>query len=278
MRTATWLAAVGLGVATAFGAVGEAGATPVLFGITFDGGATGDQLIRIDTGTGAGSVVGSTGVAMAAFGLGTLGNSLYAYDQRTDVLRELDPNDGHVISSTPIGAGNLSGEGGLDFAADGTGFVAPAGTTSGRLWQFDLATGTASLVTGQLAPSMDGLAFDPATGILYGVSQIAYGLYTIDPLSGLTTMLSAGNSLIGQGRPDIAGLAFTPDGSLWLAAVGNLYSIDKVQGTATLVGTIGYDISGLAVVDVPGEPIPEPSTVLLLGGGLLGLAWGRRRP
>jgi len=214
---------------------------------------------------------------MRAFGLSGLGTRLYTYDQRADLLRELDPANAHTLASIDIGAGNLAGEGAVELGENGVGWVAESGTTTGRLWRFDLGAGTATLVTDQLTPSLDGLALQPVTGTLFGISQLSYGLYTLDPDTGATTAISVQNTLSGPGRTDVAGLAFAPDDTLWLAAVGNLYSVDKLKGTVTLVGATGYDVSGLAFVDVPAEPIPEPATVVLLGGGLLGLGLRARR-
>jgi hypothetical protein len=96
-------------------------AAPVLFGITFD-----ETLIRIDTASGAGTLVGNLSSRMEAFGLGTRNNRLYTFDQNADLVRELSPTDGSTLNSYDVGISTF-GEGGLAFRADGIGFLAQGG-------------------------------------------------------------------------------------------------------------------------------------------------------
>lgn len=115
---------------------------------------------------------------------------------------------------------------------------------------------------------------DPA-GSLYVFSDDAIGsdvLTLLDKTSGDTLQVW----LIGAqlGRP---GLAFAPDGTLFIAdgsvnGTGNLYLFDISTATLTNVGSTGLD-GGLTSLAV----IPEPSTLVLLTLGMVGLfAKGRR--
>jgi len=65
---------------------------------------------------------------------------------------------------------------------------------------------------------------------------------------------------------------------------GELYTINTITGLSTLVGPIDFDniksLSWVQSIGSPAEPspVPEPSTMLLLSTGLVGLAgWGRRK-
>jgi len=250
------------------------GAGPVLFGLTFHppSDPSPEQLVRIDPSTGAATAVGPLETRMLPFGLGTRDGRLYTYDSAAGRVRELDPSSGATLATIDIGTSGLIGEGGMDFRSDGTGFLAHATPVSAQLWSFDVEAGTATSVSGPdgLSPRFDGLAFEPGSDALFGISQMTYLLYRIDPSTGMTQLVGATG--IASGRAQLAGLAFAGDGTLYLAAVGNLYTLDTSTGLATLVGPTGFDdVAGLTFVDMA-EPIAEPGTMVLLGAGLVGLA------
>ncbi len=82
-------------------------------------------------------------------------------------------------------------------------------------------------------------------GQLYGWSREFGGLSRIDPETGASEMVSP-----GARAPDIQGLAFHPDGTLYGAGT-SLYRIDVETGETERIGGSGIHIRGIAFLPLP---------------------------
>lgn len=215
----------------------------VLFGITFFK----NELIKIDPATGAGTLVMNIGSTESGYGLTTFNGSLYTFNPNTSSLDKLSMIDGRVLSSTTLSVTGLAGEGDLVIGADGEGFLAsafdPSGAPTHPIYRFDANTGVA-VELGGTEVAIDGLALDdnqtPST--LYALGQgdavdadpatVETQLYTVNQLTG--TLTPVGPIGVPQNSP-IAGLTFSPDGTLYASIDDKLYTLDTATGAATIV-------------------------------------------
>lgn len=207
-------------------------------------------------------------------------------------------------AATLKGSTNFDAVPGLAFDLNGTLFgsaidkLANPDEVSDRLITIDPGTGIGSLrgVYGSNIVSVDGIAVDPTSGILYGVGNDLMDenfLITIDKMSGAATKEGVITEL-GSGSPlpgSIVGLAFDPMGNLFGSIGGNpldpsdrgtIVSIDINALTFTAFDNgFGDNLIDGPVSDIAfnsGTAVPEPSSFALLGLGAAGfLGWRRRK-
>jgi hypothetical protein len=261
----------------------QTGATPVLFGTEIDNGT----LFTIDLTSGVATTVGtfipSTQIEGLSFNPDT--GTFYGTDNSNHTLIEIstEPVNWSVANSLPYGTytnlarnpvtGNyythFNNGDFLSTVDPLTGAIVPVGPSSGvyvqslafsnsgrlfgigdipapgqeALYEFDVFTGailsTTEITSNLINPRFDNsLAIHPETGVFYTIAAIEGGLYEIDPSTGVATRIG-------------------------YTGLRNIRALDF----ATIIEPH----------PVP-EPIPEPSTIILLGTGLIGLTgWGRKK-
>jgi hypothetical protein len=133
-------------------------------------------------------------------------------------------------------------------------------------------TGTSTLIGPTGLGPISGLAWDVATGTMYGITGCAD-----DGLSDLVTidMATGAATIVGPTGVTAGSLEFGPDGQLYAGGNnrdgGNLYRISTLDGSATLVGPTGFgSVTGLTFVnttlvlvemDIRPESCPNPLNV-----------------
>lgn len=232
-----------------------------LYAVTLD-----EEFLSVNPATGAGTLIGILDTSMDGFGLSSLGLAVYTYDQNAGRLRRLDTSTGHTLTTIDIGI-EAKGEGSIAFRCDGIGFLARSFGSANTLWNFDPAVPDSAAVY-DMEFGIDGLDFD-ANGILYGLSQSSYNLYTINQRSAEATLIGP-TGLIS--RSFLGGLTFSSDGTLYAVLNDALYTLNPATGAANLIGPIGFDrVSGLTAA------MPIPDAVLLCAFGIIIVGRLRRR-
>lgn len=144
------------------------------------------------------------------------------------------------------------------------------GTDYSKLYTVNQSTGVATFVGifGSGITEAWALDYDTVTGRIYGVDGDLDQLFWVNPSTGAATLIG------DTERDSISDIAFDwQSGNLYgietLQPSDYFFAVDKKTGATTDIGPMGEPIyvKGLA------KPIPEPTTFLLLGSGLLGLVW-----
>jgi hypothetical protein len=113
--------------------------------------------------------------------------------------------------------------------SDGVVFAADIG---GMLYTLDIDTGVPTPIGPMGLPNVVTLAFDPTSGILYGLCRTGPGtLYTIDPATAVCTLVGPTSNSTNYG------LSCSATGQLFAtSSTGSLSMLDKLTGAPTTIG------------------------------------------
>ena len=208
------------------------------------GHTDGGRFISIDPSTGAGTLIGFTGLeAVPAIAINSKGK-IFSVDDGSGSLYRIDGQTGNAIEILNTGMSHITG-----LAFDRNDLLYAYSEGSNSLFFIDLERGITNLV-GYTGSGFRGIAFNPIDNSLWGCRWS--DIFTINTDNGVSTLI--GDTFLEVPLTDIH---FDILGNLYATAggnfsVNNLAFIDKMTGVGSLIGEIGFEtVSGLAFYNVP---------------------------
>ena len=206
------------GIGTAVGAFGFDSvfglAYDTLRGVVWGSDTATDQLLSIDLNTGIGSAIGAPG-----FG----GITGLAYDSVHDIVYGSDVQTAQLVRISPTtGAGTAVGLTGNPIRGLAYNPLTETlyGSSVGTFYTINTNTGIAFAVGPTGFGNIDALAFDVATGILYGADngEVSSQLITINTSTGVGTAVG----IIGSVR--VQGMTMVPEPCASLLLLGTAFA------------------------------------------------------
>ena len=266
-------------VSMMFAAVPE-NAQAMLFASDWSG-----NLFSVNTSNASLGLVGSTGLSLLG-GLEFAPNgTLYGITAGNGSLYTINPNNAAATLVGGLGLG-FNFEGGLAFSPGGVAYGVNEGSNGApNLFTIDLNSGAATIV-GQMGTGHDinGLAWR-SDGMLVGIDDNTSSLVTIDPsTASIANLYDLGFSVGGIGgmtTDPLSGISYFATGITVnnnnVLGTNGLYSFDLYSGANSFLGNFnGSDQSGISGLAAVGT-VPEPGTLGLIGLGLTGLTFWRRK-
>ena len=179
-------------------------------------------------------------------------NILYGIDIALDRLVAIQASTGQLETIGSLGV-NFPNVAGLAFDPTNQILYATSNGAAANLYTVDTSTGAATEV-GPLGTNVPGLAFNPNTSTLYGVSGQTDALYTIDTATGAATqigLLNVNTSFCGLAYDIVTDTLYLSD-----TISDSLYSINVDTGQAALIGDLQHpQVNGLASLN---KAQPQP--------------------
>ncbi len=242
----------------------NANATSLYFSLD----STPDGLYLLDTTNGAATSVGISGVESSTVGLSPSGDDTKLFGTSWQDLLS--------VNADGSGYTNLGGPGaeGLAYNHNTSTLY---GAINGNFFTMDTSTGANTGYLTSPGADVEGLAYGGGDTIygLVGYSGPRGYLYSYDIILNSWTFI--GDTGVDFNLP---GLAYNPELDLLYAKGsqdGYLYSINPNTAAISVIGDTGLTGGGGLAFVSDSAPIPEPSTMLLLGCGLFSLAGVTRR-
>jgi hypothetical protein len=239
--------------------IGSGAAPATAASVVFVSDARG-QLATVDVGSGATTIIGSTGVVLTDIAFSP-GGDLFGIDF-TNLYRV----NASTAEATLIGPHSIPGGNALAFDDRGTLLAAAAGTM--QLFSIDTGTGLSTVLGGTGFAAAGDLAF--RSGDLF-LSSRSNQLVRIDVATSFRGMA------VGPlGIASVLALATADMDQLYGISGTNIFLIDPVTGQAMLASSFAGMQLDRAFGATFRAAVPEPSSALLILLGLVALRARRR--
>jgi len=214
------------------------------------------SLYTVNTTTGTATLVGSTGVnelqSLAVHPVTRELIGVYATAARATLYR-VSTAHGDALPMTTVPMNNMTMRA-IAFGGDDTLY---GGTTTGRLFRVNAATGDTALIGVATGIAYSGFSFSPHTHVLWASVRPALvnrdRIYTVSTSTGAATLVGATGD--GAITPSIA---FDPTGRLYAlkgtgTVLNTLILIDTITAAGTLIGSTG--VSGLIAIGMRSDSL-----------------------